>query len=321
MKIYLLLLEYYQTILRYCCSVTKSYPTLCDPMNCSTPGFPVLHYFPELAQTHVHWVSDVIQLSHPLLSPSSPALNLSWPASVSSNESALHIRWSKYWSFSFSISPSNEHSGLISFRMDWFDILAVWGTLQNLLQHHRSKASRHSAFFMVQLSHPYMTTGKIIALTRWSFVGKVLSLLLIAFLPRSKHLLIWWLQSLFAVILESKKIKSVTVSIVSPSTCHEVMRLDAWYKFFKCWVSSQLFHSPLSPSLRSSLVLYFLPLEQCHPHVWGYWYLIKIVLICRSAWREFQDQYSPFCLQNVRMDHLGNFPQWCPTVSNIEIPL
>ena len=137
----------------------------------------------------------------------------------------------KYWSFSFSISPSNEYSGLISFKIDWFDFLAVQGTLKNLLQHHSLKASilQHSAFFMVQLSHPYMTTGKIIALTRRTFGSKVmpllfnmLSRLVIAFLPRSKHLLISWLQSPSAVTLEPKKIKSVTVSIVSLSICHEV---------------------------------------------------------------------------------------------------
>ena len=136
------------------------------------------------------------------------------------------------WSFSFSISPSNEYPGLISFRMDWLDLLAVQGTLKSLLQHHISKASilQRSAFLMVQLSHPYMTTGKTIALTRWTFVGKVMSLLfnmlsrlVITFLPRSKHPLISWLQSPSAVILEPKKIKPVTVSIVSPSVCHEVM--------------------------------------------------------------------------------------------------
>ena len=135
---------------------------------------------------------------------------------VFSNDSALHIRWPKYWSFSFNISPSNEHPGLTSFRMDWLDLLAVQGTLKSLLQHHSSKASIlwHSAFFIVQLSHPYMTTGKIIALTRWAFVGKVMSLLLnilsrlvITFLPRSKRLLISWLQSPSAVILEPQKIK------------------------------------------------------------------------------------------------------------------
>ena len=142
------------------------------------------------------------------------------------NESVLRIRWPKYWSFSFSNSPSNEHSGLISFRIDWFDLLAVQGTPKSLLQHHSSKASilLCSAFFIVQLSHLYMTTGKIMALTRWSFVSKVTSLLfnmlsslVIAFLPRSKHLLISWLQSPSAVILEPSKIKSLTVSIIYPS--------------------------------------------------------------------------------------------------------
>ena len=153
---------------------------------------------------------------------------------VFSNESVLHIRWPKYWSFSFSISPSNEYSGLISFRIDCLDLLALQGTLKSLLQHHSSKASifRHSAFFIVQLSHPYMTIGKTIALTRQTFVGKTMSLLfnmlsglVIAFLPRTKCLLISWLQSPSAVILEPPKIKSITVSIVSPSICNEVMEL------------------------------------------------------------------------------------------------
>ena len=154
---------------------------------------------------------------------------------VFSNESVFCIRWPKYWSFSFSISPSNEYSRLISFRIDWFDLLVVQGTLKSILQHHSSKASILwcSAFFMVQLSHPYMTIGKTIVLTRQTFVGKVMSLLfnmlsrlVIAFLPRSKrHLLISWLQSPSAVILEPKKIRSVSVSIVSSSICHEVMGL------------------------------------------------------------------------------------------------
>ena len=176
--------------------------------------------------------SNHLILCHPLLLLPSifPSIR------VFSNESALRIRWPKYWSFSFNISPSNEHPGLISFRMDWLDLLAVQGTLKSLLQHHSSKASilRHSAFFTVQLSHPYMTTGKIIALTRRNFVDKVMSLLfnmlsrlVITFLPRSKHLLISWLQSQSIVILEPRKIKSATVSTVSPSICHEVMGLDA----------------------------------------------------------------------------------------------
>ena len=155
---------------------------------------------------------------------------------VFSNELALHIRWPKYWSFSFSISPSNEYSGLISFWINWFDLLAVKGTLKSLLQNYRQKASILwcSAFFMVQLSHSYMTTGKTIALTRQTFVGKVMSLLfnmlsklVITFLPRSKCLLISWLQSPFAVISEPQKIKSDTVSTVSSSICHEIMGPDA----------------------------------------------------------------------------------------------
>ena len=208
-------------------------------MDRSMPGFPVHHQLPELTQTHVHWVGDAIQPSHPL--------------SSGSNESGLCIRWLNYWSFSFNISPSKEHSGLISFRMDWLDLLAVQETLKSLLQHHSSKASIfwRSAFFIVQLSHPYMTTGKTIALTRWTFIGKVMSLLfnmlsrlVITFLPRSKHLLISWLQSPSAVIWEPPKIKSATVS---PSICHEVMGPDAmilvfWMLSFKPTFSLSSFH-------------------------------------------------------------------------------
>ena len=179
---------------------------LCNPMDCSIPDFPVHHQLPELTQTHVHWVGDAIQLSHPLSTPLFPP-SIFPSIRVFSNESTLRIRWPKYWSFSFSISPSNE-------------LLAVQGTLKSLLQHHSSKASilLCSAFFIVQLSHPYMTTGKTIAWTRWTFVGKVMSLLLnmlsrlvITFLPRSKRLLISWLQSPSAVILEPRKVKSDTV--------------------------------------------------------------------------------------------------------------
>ena len=149
-----------------------SYVRLCDPMDCSTPGLPVHHQLLEFTQTCVHWVGDAIQPSHPLSLPSPLAFNL-FQHRVFSNESVLHIRWPKYWSFSFSIHPSNEYSGLISFKMDWLNLLAVQGTLKSLLQHHSSKAAilRRSAFLAVQLSHPYMTTGKIIALTRWTFVG------------------------------------------------------------------------------------------------------------------------------------------------------
>ena len=156
-------------------SVAQSCLTLCNPMNRSTPGLPVHHQLPEFTQTHVHRVSDAIQPSHPLSSPS-PLAPIPPSIRVFSNESTLRIRWPKYWNFSFSISPSNEHPGLISFRRDWLDLLAVQGTLKNLLQHHSSKASilRRSAFFTIQISHPYMTTGKTIALTRWTFVDKVM---------------------------------------------------------------------------------------------------------------------------------------------------
>ena len=195
-------------------------------------------------------------ICHPFLLP--PSI---FP-SIFSNESVLFIRWPKYWSFSFSISPSNEYSGLISFRMDWLDLLAVQETLKSLLQYHSSKASilQCSAFYIVQLSHPYMTTGKTIVLTRRTFVGKVMSLLLnmlsrlvITFLPKSKLLLMSWLQSPSAVILEHPKIKSLTVSNVSLSICHEVVWPDAmilvsWMLSFK-----PTFHS-LSLSSRASFV-------------------------------------------------------------------
>ena len=185
--------------------------------------------------------SSHLILCHPLLllPPIPPSIR------VFSNESALLMRWPKYWSFSLSISPSNEHPGLVSFRMDWLDLLAVQGTLKSLLQHHSSKASvlQHSAFFTVQLLHPYMTTGKTIALTRQTFVDKVMSLLfnmlsrlVITFLPRSKRLLISWLKSPSAVILEPKKIKSDTVSTVSASISQEVMGPDAM--IFVFWMLS-----------------------------------------------------------------------------------
>ena len=184
-------------------------------MECSTPGLPVHHKLPELSLSHVHWFGDAIQPSHPLLSPSPPALNVP-SIRVFYNVSVLHNRWPKYWSFSFNINPSNEYSGLVSFRMDCWDLLAVQGTLKSLLQHHSSKASilRCSAFFIVQLSHPCITTGKTIVLTRWTFVNKIMSLLfnmlsrlVITSLPKGKRLLISWLQSPSAVILEPPKNK------------------------------------------------------------------------------------------------------------------
>ena len=220
-------------------SVAQSRLTLCGPMRCSRPSFPFHHQLPELAQLmSIESVmpSNHLILCHPLLPPSIfPNIR------VFSNESALLIRRQKIWSFSFSINPSNDYSGLISFRNDWLDLLAVQGTFKRLLQHHSSKASIlwQSAFFMAQLSHPYMTIGKTINLTRWILVSKVmfllfniLSRLVIAFIPRNKRLLISWLQSPYAVILEPKKIKSLTVSIVSPSICHEVMGLDAMILVF-----------------------------------------------------------------------------------------
>ena len=194
-------------------SVSRSCPTLCDPMDCSMPGLPIHHQLPEFTHMHVHWVSDAIQPSHPLSSPSPPAFNLSQHQGLFQWVSSSH-EVAKVLEFSFSISPSNEYSGLITFRMDWLDLLAIQGTLKGLLQHHSSKASIlwRSAFFIVQLSHPYVTTGKTIALTIRIFAGKVISLLfntlsrfVIAFLPRSKCLLISWLQSPSAVILEPKK--------------------------------------------------------------------------------------------------------------------
>ena len=222
-------------------SVAQSCPTPCDSVNHSTPGLPVHHQLPEFTQTYVHRVGDAIQPSRPLSSPSPPALNLpqhqgSFPMSQFFASGSQSIG-----SFSFSISPSSEYSGLISFRMDWLYLLAVQGTLKSLLQHHSSKASilQCSAFLIVQLSHPYITTGKTIALTRWTFVGKVMSLLfnmlsrlVITFLPKSKCLLISWLQSPSTVILEPPKIKSATVCPVSPSICHQVMGPEAMILVF-----------------------------------------------------------------------------------------
>ena len=220
-----------------------------------------------------------------LLPPIPPSIR------VSSNESTLHMRWPKYWSFSFNIIPSKEHPGPISFRMDWLDLLAVQGTLKSLLQHHSSKASIlwRSVLFTVQLLHPYMTTGKSIALTRWTFVGKVMSLLfnmlsklVITFLPRSKHLLISWLWSPSAVTLEPPKIKSDTVS---PSISHEVMGPDVkilvfWMLSFK--PTSSLSSFPFIKRLFSSSSLSAIRVVSLH--IWSYWYFswqswIQLVLL------------------------------------------
>ena len=237
-------------------------------MNHSTPGLPVYHQLPEFTQTHVHWVGDAIQPPHPLSFPSPPP-SIFPRIRFFSKESALCIRWPKYWSFSFNISPSNEHPGLISFEMDWLDLLAVQGALKSLLQHHSLKASilRRSVFFIVQFSQTYMITVKTIALTRRTFVDKIMSLLfnmlsrlVITFLPRSKCLLISWLQSPSAVILEPKNIKSATVSIVSPPICHEVMGPDAmilvfWMLSFKPTFSLSSFTSTCLGVTKYSLKL------------------------------------------------------------------
>ena len=212
-------------------SVAQSCLTLWDAKNCSMPCLPVHHQLPDFTQTHVHWVSDAIQPSHPLSSHSPPVVNLSQHQCLFQWVSSSH-QVAKILDCSFNISPSNWNWGLISFRMDWLDLLSVQRTLKSLLQHHSSKASilRHSAFFTVQLSHPYMTNGKLIALIRWTFVGKVMSLLfnmlsrlVITFLSRSKHLLVSWLQSPSAVILEPPK-----DCHCFPIYVHEVMGLMPW---------------------------------------------------------------------------------------------
>ena len=214
-------------------SVAQSCLTLCDPMDCSTPDLPIHHQVLELAQTHVHQVGDAIQ---PSVAPLSSCLQ-SFPASGSFPMSQFFASGGpKYWSFNFRISPSNEYSGLISLKIDWFDLLTVQGTLKSLLQHHSSSAL--SFLYGLTLTSIY-DYWKNIALTRRTFVSKVMSLLfnilsrlVIASLPRSKRLLISWLQSPSAVILEPKKIKSLTASIVSPSICHEVMGPDAMILVF-----------------------------------------------------------------------------------------
>ena len=212
----------------YCCSVAESCPTLCEPVNCNMPGFSVLQGF---VQIHVRWVNDAIQLSHPLSVPSPLALNLSQHQGLfykkRPNESALHIRWPKY--SSFNISPSSEYSRLISFRIDWFDLLAVPGPLRSFLQHHNWKASVlwHSAFFIVQLLYPYMTTGKTIALITQTIVSKIMSLLF--------NML--WLQSQSIVILDVQKRKSIFVHFFPfylPRSegirCHHLSFLNAGFQ-------------------------------------------------------------------------------------------
>ena len=217
-------------------SIAQLFLTLCDPMDCIHQAS--LSITNSWSLFKLMSTESVMPSNHLIFCPPAPTslLSIFLSIRVLSNDSALRIRWPNYWRFSFSISPSNGYSGFISFRIDWFDLLAVQGTLKSLLQHHSSKASilQCSAFFMIQLSHPYMTTGKTIALTIRTFVSKAISLLfntlsrfIIAFLPRSKCLLISWLQSLSTVILELKKIKSVTFPIFSLPICHQVMGPDA----------------------------------------------------------------------------------------------
>ena len=233
-------------------------------MKRSMPGLPVHHQLPEFTQTHVHWVggaSNHFILFHPLLLPSIfPSIR------VFSNESALWIRWPKYWSFGFNISPSNERPGLISFRMDWMDLCSPRDSQESSpTPQFKSINSSALSFFILRLSHPYMTTGKTIALTRWIFVGKVMSLLfnmlyrlVITFCPRSKRLLISWLQSPSAVIFEPKKINSL-FPLFSHLFAMKWWDWMLWSSFFECWVLNQFFHSPLTLSSRGSSVLRSLP--------------------------------------------------------------
>ena len=238
-------------------------------MDCSIPGFPVHHQLLELTQTHLHRVSDAIQPSHPLLSPSPSAFSLSQHQELFQWVSSSH-QVAKVLEFQLQLSPSNEYSGLISFRMDWFGLLAVQGSLTSLLQHHSSKASIlwRSAFLIVQLSPPYMTIGKTVALTRWTFVSKVMSLLFNMLSvghsfsskeqPSFNFVAAVTIYSDFGGPPPQKKIKSVTVSFVSSSICHEVMGRMPWSSFSKCSVLSQVYYSPFSLSSRGSLVLCFL---------------------------------------------------------------
>ena len=262
------------------CSVIQSCQTL-QPHGLQQARLSCPSLSPGVHSNSCPWLRDAIQASQPL-SPSSPSSPFCPRIRVFSIESALHIRWPRYWSFSFCISPSNKFPGLISFRIGWFDLLAVQGPLKSLLQWHNSKASilQLSAFLKVQFSQPYMTPGETIALIVQTFVSKVMSLLfnmlsrfVIAFLPRSKHLLISWLQSPGTVILEPKKIKSVTVSTSSPSVCHEVMGLDAMIFFF--WMLSfkpafSLSSFTLIKRLFSSSSLS--AIRWYHVHIWDCWY-------------------------------------------------
>ena len=250
-----------------CCSVAQTCLTLCNPMDCNIPGFPVLYHLPEVTQTHAHWFGVTIQPSHPLSPLSPPTFNLSqhqglfqWVGILYQMAKILELHL-QYQSFQWVFRIYLFQDGLVGSPCHPRDSQESSPTPQ-----FKSINSSVLSFLIVQLSHPYMTTGETIVLTRQIFVGKVMSLpfnllsrFVIAFLPRYKHLLISRLQSTSAVILEPKKIKSVTVSVVSPSIFYEMMRPDAKIFAFECWVLSQLFHSHLSLSSRGSLVpLHFL---------------------------------------------------------------
>ena len=251
----------------YCCLLARSCLTLCDPMDYSKPGFPVLFHLPEFAQTHVYWV--LMSPNHLILCCPLPLLPSIFPRiRVFSNDLALCIRWPKYWSFNFSISPSSEYSGLISFRIDWFNLLTVQGSLKSLSapQFEGINSLMFSILYgpiLTSLHHYWKHHSfdylDLCQKSDISLLFNTLSRFFIAFLPRSKHLLISWLQSLCAVILEPKKIKSATVSTLSPSISHEVMNLMPWSSFFECWVLSQSFHSHICAHIHNTyLCIYYI---------------------------------------------------------------
>ena len=258
-----------------CSSVVQSCPTLCDPMNCITPGFLVLHHLPEPVQIHVHWVYEAIQPSHPL-SPLILQPSIFPSTRVFSNELALCIRWPKYWNFSFSICPCNEYSGLISFRIDWFDLLTAQGTFKSLLQHYSLKSSipGHSVLFMVQLSHPYMTNGKTITLMIWTSVHKVISVLfntlsrfVIAFLFYYLFIFNWWFLYNIGLMSDLHQ-HELTISVqISPPS----------------WISlPPPAHSHRSRLLQSSSFNFLSHTANCHWLLCTYVGVYASMLLCHS---------------------------------------
>ena len=306
-----------QILCQICGLVQFSHSVMSDSLQSHEPQHarpPCPSPLSEFTQTHDHWVSDAIQPFHPLLSPYPPALNLFQHQGLF-NESIFCIRWPEYWSFSFNINPSKEHPGLTSFRMDWLDLLTLQGTLKSLLQHHSSKAPILwcSAFFIVQLSHPYMTTGKTIALTRWTFVDKVMSLLFnmlsrldITFLPRSKRLLISWLQSSSAVISEPPKIKSDTVSTVSPSICHEAVWPDAMILVF--WMLS--FKPTFSLSSFTFIKRLFSSLLSALRVVWYAYIIFHIIPVFLSSYSVSSSSQKYLILMNPTLSVFFSSESW-----------